>query len=44
MNATPAKAGVQIEGAWIPAFAGMTDCYLEADLNYILNNIFGTPD
>jgi hypothetical protein len=43
MNVTPAQAGVQFKDAWIPACAGMTDRYLEADINNILINISGTP-
>ena len=43
MNVTPAQAGVQFTPAWIPACAGMTDRYLEADINNILINISGTP-
>jgi hypothetical protein len=43
MNVIPAQAGVQFKGAWIPACAGMTDRYLEADINNILDNISGTP-
>jgi hypothetical protein len=36
-------AGVQFKGAWIPACAGMTDRYLQADINNILINISGIP-
>jgi hypothetical protein len=43
MKVTPAQAGVQFKDAWIPACAGMTDRYLEVDLNNILNNISGAP-
>ena len=32
MIVTPAKAGVQLKGTWIPAFAGMTNQY-HAKLN-----------
>ena len=42
MNVTPAQAGVQFKDVWIPASAGMTDRYLEADFNNILNHISGT--
>ena len=42
MNVTPAQAGVQFKDAWIPACAGMTDRYLEADIDNILINISET--
>jgi len=42
MNVIPAQAGIQFKGAWIPACAGMTDRYFEADINNILINISGT--
>jgi hypothetical protein len=36
MNVTPAQAGVQIKGVWIPACAGMTHWFEDAELNNIL--------
>jgi hypothetical protein len=43
MNVTPAKAGVQIKAAWIPAYAGMTDRCHAYDLKNMLDNISGKP-
>jgi hypothetical protein len=40
MNVTPAQAGVQIKDDWIPACAGMTDRYDDAELNIILLRYF----
>jgi hypothetical protein len=42
MNVTPAQAGVQFKGAYIPACAGMTDRYHDSKLNNILYDISGT--
>jgi len=42
MIVTPAKAGVQIESAWIPACAGMTKRYSAKFNKELLDNISGT--
>jgi hypothetical protein len=40
MVVTPAQAGVQFKGVWIPACAGMTDRYCDSELKKYFRRYF----